>query len=70
MGTRAIREILASGGRSLVQGALAWIRARSEKTIPIPGFRSVRQVEEIAAAMHFGPLTADQMRETDTLLGR
>ncbi|WP_181873036.1 hypothetical protein [Fontibacillus phaseoli] len=30
---RAIREVLTSGGRSIVQGALAWIWARSNVTI-------------------------------------
>jgi len=66
----AIREILTSNGRTLVQGALAWIRARSEKTIPIPGFKTVAQVEENARAMELGPLTPAQMQEIDTLLGR
>ncbi|MEW6403518.1 MAG: aldo/keto reductase, partial [Chloroflexota bacterium] len=47
----AIRGILTSNGRTLVQGALAWIWARSEKTIPIPGFKTVRQVEENCKAM-------------------
>jgi aryl-alcohol dehydrogenase-like predicted oxidoreductase len=31
-----IKEILTSGGRTLAQGALAWIWARSDRTIPIP----------------------------------
>jgi aryl-alcohol dehydrogenase-like predicted oxidoreductase len=66
----AVREILTSGGRSLVQGALAWLWARSDKTIPIPGFRTVAQVEENCAAMRFGPLSAGQMSEIDALLGR
>ena len=66
----AIREILTSNGRTLAQGALAWIWARSEQTVPIPGFRTVGQVEENCAAMRFGPLSATQMREIDTLLSR
>ena len=66
----AVREILTSRGRSLAQGALAWLWARSPKTLPIPGFRTVAQVKENAAAMQFGPLTAEQMQEIDHLLGR
>ncbi len=66
----AIRGILTSNGRSLVQGALAWIWARSERTIPIPGFKTVAQVEENAKAMELGPLTSEQMKEIDGLLGR
>jgi aryl-alcohol dehydrogenase-like predicted oxidoreductase len=66
----ALREILTSNGRTLVQGALAWIWARSQKTIPIPGFKTVAQAEENAGAMEFGPLTAEQMKEIDTILAR
>ena len=66
----AIREILTSNGRSLAQGALAWLWARSPKTVPIPGFRIVKQVEENCKAMDFGPLTADQMAEINRILGR
>jgi aryl-alcohol dehydrogenase-like predicted oxidoreductase len=65
-----IREVLTSNGRTLVQGALAWIWARSETTIPIPGFKTVAQVEENAKALEFGPLTPEQMKEIDTILGR
>ncbi|MBB6637497.1 aldo/keto reductase [Cohnella thailandensis] len=65
---RAIREVLTSGGRSLAQGALAWLWARSAVTIPIPGFRTVKQVAENAKAMEFGPLTEAEMRQMDQLL--
>ena len=66
----AIREVLSSGGRTLVQGALAWLWARSDQTIPIPGFRTVAQVQENCTAMQFGPLSAEQMREIDQMLER
>jgi aryl-alcohol dehydrogenase-like predicted oxidoreductase len=66
----AVRDILTSGGRTLAQGALAWIWARSECTIPIPGFRTAAQVEENARAMEFGPLDEEQVRQVDELLGR
>ena len=38
--------------------------------IPIPGFKTVAQVEENAGAMAFGPLADEQMRQIDALLGR
>lgn len=66
----AIREILTSKGRTLAQGALAWNWARSQKTLPIPGFRTVAQVQENAGAMQFGPLSTGQMQEINQLLGR
>jgi aryl-alcohol dehydrogenase-like predicted oxidoreductase len=65
-----IREILTSDDRTLAQGALAWIWGRNEKTIPIPGIRTVAQAQENAGAMEFGPLNSDQMREIEALLGR
>jgi aryl-alcohol dehydrogenase-like predicted oxidoreductase len=64
----AIRKILTSDGRSLTQGALAWIWARSPQTIPIPGFRTVKQVEENVGALGFGPLGDDAMRAIGGLL--
>ena len=66
----AVRQILASNGRTVAQGALAWLWARSRKTLPIPGFRTVAQVKENAGAMQFDPLTMEQMREIDKLLER
>lgn len=66
----AVREILTSGGRTVAQGALAWLWARSPQTVPIPGFRTVRQVEENAGALAFGPLTAEQMQAIAALLNR
>jgi aryl-alcohol dehydrogenase-like predicted oxidoreductase len=63
-----VRDMLTSGGRTLAQGALCWLWGRSENTIPIPGFKSVKQAEENAKAMAFGPLTKLQMQEIDELL--
>jgi aryl-alcohol dehydrogenase-like predicted oxidoreductase len=66
----AIREALTEDGRTLAQGALAWIWAKSEATVPIPGFRTVAQVEENAGVMRFGPLSEHAMSAIDDALGR
>jgi aryl-alcohol dehydrogenase-like predicted oxidoreductase len=66
----AVRDVLASNGRTLVQGALAWIWARSERTIPVPGFKTVAQLQENAAALAHGPLSADELAEVEALLER
>ena len=66
----AIRESLTADGRTLVQGALGWLWARSERTIPIPGFKTVAQVEENAGALAHGQLPAERVREIDALLDR
>lgn len=67
---QSIREILTADGRTLVQGALGWIWGRSEQTVPIPGFRTVAQVEENAKAMDLGPLSDEQVAAIDNLLER
>ncbi|WP_319503574.1 aldo/keto reductase [uncultured Draconibacterium sp.] len=64
----AIGELLRSDGRTLAQGALSWIWAKNKRTIPIPGFKTVKQVEENAGALKFGPLTESQMAEIKAIL--
>ena len=66
----AVREILTSGGRTLAQGALGWLLARSGRTVPIPGIRTVAQAEENAGTLRHGPLTPGQFAEVETLLRR
>jgi aryl-alcohol dehydrogenase-like predicted oxidoreductase len=65
----AIRDVLTSGGRTLAQGALCWLRARSPRTVPIPGVRTVGQAEQNAAALRLDPLPAAEMAEIARLLG-
>ncbi|HYD42576.1 MAG TPA: aldo/keto reductase [Anaeromyxobacter sp.] len=64
----AAREILTSGGRSLVQGALAWLWAKSPSLVPIPGFKTEAQAVENARAMAKGPLTREQMEQVAALV--
>jgi aryl-alcohol dehydrogenase-like predicted oxidoreductase len=63
-----IRNILVQDGRSLAQGALGWVWGRSQNTIPIPGFKTMAQVEENIGAMRFGPLPDQQMDQIAALL--
>jgi aryl-alcohol dehydrogenase-like predicted oxidoreductase len=65
-----IRDLLQTDGRTLTQGALAWLWARSPNTLPIPGFRTVKQVEENAGALEKGPLPASTMDAIDDALKR
>ncbi len=65
----SVRELLRSDGRTLVQGALGWIWATSPRTLPIPGFRNVAQVEENVGALAKGPLLAATMAEIETIIG-
>lgn len=65
-----LREILTSNGRTLAQGALAWLWACSPNTIPIPGFKNVKQVTENAKAIEFGPLSPEQFQQVEEIMGR
>jgi aryl-alcohol dehydrogenase-like predicted oxidoreductase len=63
------RAELTADGRSLVQGALGWIWGRSPATLPLPGFRTVAQVEENVGAAEHGPLPAERMDRIRAILG-
>jgi aryl-alcohol dehydrogenase-like predicted oxidoreductase len=65
---KTLRAVLTQDGRTLAQAALGWLWTRSERTIPIPGFKTVQQVEENAGALHFGPLSDEQMKQVNDLL--
>jgi aryl-alcohol dehydrogenase-like predicted oxidoreductase len=65
-----LRDILTSGGRTMAQGALAYIWGLDERMIPIPGFKSVKQVQDNAGAMEFGPLTNAQVKEVQDVVGK
>lgn len=56
-----IRDILTEDGRTLAQGALGWLLARSAAFIPIPGIRTVAQATDNAGVLTAGALTDDQM---------
>jgi aryl-alcohol dehydrogenase-like predicted oxidoreductase len=62
-----LRGVLTRDGRSMTQAALSWILTLSDRTIPIPGFKSVVQVEELVAAADLALLEADQLELVDEL---
>ncbi len=66
----ALKPVLTEDGRSLGQAALGWLWARNEHTIPIPGFKTVAQVEENVGAMAYGKLSAQQMSAIEAILER
>ncbi len=60
--------ILTSDGRTLSQGAIAWIWSQGNELIPIPGFKTVQQVKENIQAMNFGPLKRRHIDELERIL--
>ena len=65
-----VRKAFAGDARTLAQIALGWIWARSDRTIPIPGFKTVAQAKENIKAMEFGPLSSEQMNKIEEIFGR
>ncbi|MEV7987693.1 aldo/keto reductase [Micromonospora sp. NPDC085948] len=63
-----VRAALTADGRTLAQGALGWLLARSPRTVPIPGLRTVAQAEENLATLALGPLSAEAYAEVERLL--
>ena len=68
----AVRKFFADSGdaRTQTQIALAWIWTRSNRTIPIPGFKTIAQVKENIQAMEFSLLSDDQMKKIDEIFER
>lgn len=66
----AIREILTSDERTLAQGCISWIWGRDEYSLPVPGFKNVKQVVSNVSAMEKGPLSKEQVKEIDKILMR
>ncbi len=66
----AVRELLTVGGRTLAQGALCWLLAKSANNVPIPGAKNAEQAQQNAAALEFGPLPADIMETIETVIDR
>jgi len=56
-----LQEVLTAQGHTLAQAALAYIWALDERMVPIPGFKTVQQVEENSGAIRLGPLSGEQM---------
>ena len=65
-----LRDIFTSNGRTMAQGALAYIWALDDRMIPIPGFKSVKQVQDNVGALEFGPLTDAQVKEIQSIVGK
>jgi aryl-alcohol dehydrogenase-like predicted oxidoreductase len=67
-----VRKYFADCGeaRTQAQIALAWIWTRNQRTIPIPGFKTVAQVQENIQAMDFGLLSCEQMKKIDEIFER
>jgi aryl-alcohol dehydrogenase-like predicted oxidoreductase len=62
-----LKELFVNDGRSLAQAALGYLLAKHDRIIPIPGFKTVEQVEDNAKAMELGPLSKKIMKQIDNI---
>jgi aryl-alcohol dehydrogenase-like predicted oxidoreductase len=63
-----VRDLLTTGGRTLVQGSLGYLWALDANLIPLPGIRTPEQAAENAGALELGPLPAGVAAEIGSLL--
>jgi L-glyceraldehyde 3-phosphate reductase len=65
---RALSEIAKAGGRSLAQAAIAWTLRDPRVSSALIGASRPEQIEENAAALAAGPLSADELAAIDRVL--
>jgi aryl-alcohol dehydrogenase-like predicted oxidoreductase len=60
-----LRPRIAGERRTMTQAALAWVLTRSGRTIPIPGFKTRAQVEELVSACAHVPLASAEIEAVE-----
>lgn len=65
-----VRDVLTANGRTLAQGALAWVLATQPTGVPLPGFRRVEQVIDSVGVLSAAPVTTGELDDVATVLGR
>ncbi len=63
-----IKQIIEKDDRTIIQAQLGYLMATSETTIPIPGAKTIEQIEENAKTLELGPLSSDLVKQIDDLL--
>lgn len=64
----ALRDVFTSHGRTMAQGAIAYIWGLDERMVPIPGFKNVQQVRDNAGALAHGPLSPDEVAQVQAIV--
>lgn len=63
-----IRDILTCNGHTLSQAALAWLLTLDPNIVPIPGFKSLEQLQDNVGVLDQGLLSEAQMLDLETIL--
>lgn len=64
----ALHDVFTAGGRTMAQGAICYIWGLDERMVPIPGFKNVKQVEDNAGALAFGPMSAAEVAQVQAIV--
>lgn len=62
-----LKNLLEHDGRTIIQAQLGYLMATSKTTIPIPGAKTIEQIEENAKTLDFGPLPPELVKKIDDL---
>ncbi len=65
-----VRDVLTAHGRTLAQGAIAWVLATEPDAVVVPGFRTAEQVVDTVGTLTAPPLTAGELDQIAVALGR
>ena len=65
-----VRDLITVDGRSLAQGAIGWLWAKGAANVPVPGARTVEQIEGLTEALAFGALSEDVMTQIEVAIER
>lgn len=62
-----LKELIEGHGRTGIQILLSYLWSTSDTTIPIPGAKTVAQIEENAAILEYGPLKSDLLKSINEI---
>jgi len=62
-----LKNIVEKEGRTLIQAQLGYLMTISETIVPIPGAKTIEQIEENARVLDLGPLSPDLVQKIDTI---
>ena len=62
-----LKNILEQDDRTIIQAQLSYLMAISKTIIPIPGAKTIEQIEENAKTLDFSPLSPEMVKKIDDL---
>ncbi|MFW9771541.1 MAG: aldo/keto reductase [Promethearchaeota archaeon] len=63
-----LKNMIDQEGITIIQAQLCYLMTISDTIIPIPGAKTIAQIEENARTLELGPLSSDLVQKIDTIL--